>query len=87
MSEVRAKNRNLYKCVRSYVGTYRLEGRLRIRSYCFIFKFYTPGITFILATVSKLPFNIQFYKLLYSHWLATPTRFDAQGLIFREYTT
>jgi len=32
------------------------------------------------------PFNAQFYKLIYTYWLATPARFDAPGVILREST-
>jgi len=80
----RAKNRIICTCVRKYVETYRLEGRHKDIFYCFIFKFHTSRFTVILANVSKLPFNVQFYKLLYTHWLATPKRFDTQGIIFKD---
>lgn len=40
----------------------------------------------MLDIASKLPFNVQFYKLLYTNWLGTPTRFDAQDINLSEGT-
>ena len=51
-----------------------------------VLKSLTPYFTLIVAILSNQPFNTHFSKLSYTYCLATPKRFDAQGVILREPT-